>query len=46
MVNKNTKKSIYVPAIHNTKRVLGVTQKVSLEAGMDKWIKWLKVSEI
>jgi nucleoside-diphosphate-sugar epimerase len=46
MVNKNTKRSIYVPAINNTKRVLGVTQKVSLEDGIDKWINWLKVSKV
>jgi dTDP-glucose 4,6-dehydratase len=46
MVNKNTKRSIYVPAINNTKRVLGVTQKVSLEVGIDKWINWLKVSKV
>ena len=46
MVDKNAKRSVYVPAIHNTKRVLGVSQKISLETGLDKWIKWLKVGKV
>jgi hypothetical protein len=46
MISQNTKKSVYVPAINNTKRVLGVAQKVSLETGIDKWINWLNVSKV
>jgi hypothetical protein len=46
MLDKNAKRSVYVPAIHNTKRVLGVSQKISLETGLDKWIKWLKVRKV
>jgi dTDP-glucose 4,6-dehydratase len=46
MVDKNAERSVYLPEIHNTKRILGVAQKVSLEAGLDKWINWLKVSKV
>lgn len=46
MLDKNAKRGVYVPAIHNTKRVLGVSQKISLETGLDKWIKWLKVRKV
>ena len=37
--------NIYVPEIQNTKRVLGVTQKVSLDQGIDRWVEWVKAQE-
>jgi UDP-glucuronate decarboxylase len=40
--NPNSPISHYVPCIENTKKYLGVTQKVSFSEGIERWIKWLK----
>ena len=34
--------SHYVPSIENTKKFLGVSQSVSFNVGIERWIKWLK----
>jgi dTDP-glucose 4,6-dehydratase len=41
--NPESPLSHYVPSIINTKKHLGVTQKVSFSEGLDRWIKWLKI---
>jgi dTDP-glucose 4,6-dehydratase len=40
--NPDSQISHYVPSIENTKKYLGVTQKISFSEGLDRWIKWLK----
>ena len=40
--NPNSPISHYVPNIENTKKYLGVAQKVSFNEGIARWIKWLK----
>lgn len=40
--NINSPISHYVPSIENTKKYLGVTQKISFNEGLERWIKWLK----
>jgi nucleoside-diphosphate-sugar epimerase len=38
----NSPISHYVPSIENTKKYLGVTQKILFSEGLERWIKWLK----
>jgi nucleoside-diphosphate-sugar epimerase len=41
--NPDSPISHYVPSIENTKKHLGVTQKISFSEGLERWIKWLKI---
>jgi len=40
--NPDSPISHYVPSIENTKKYLGVSQSVSFNEGIERWIKWLK----
>lgn len=44
-LNPGMDASRYVPSSSSTHRILGVTQKVSLSEGLERWIKWLSESK-
>jgi UDP-glucuronate decarboxylase len=42
--NPEAKITNYVPSIENTKKFLNVSQRVSLEDGIDRWVKWIQLT--
>jgi dTDP-glucose 4,6-dehydratase len=43
--NQNSEASIYVPSTINAQEILKVTEKVCLEIGLERWIRWLELTK-
>ena len=45
LLNPDSEASIYVPSTLNTREMLKVKESVSLENGLERWIKWLELTK-
>lgn len=43
--NQDAEASIYVPSTKNAQKILKVKEKVSLENGLERWIRWLELTK-
>ena len=45
LLEPDSEASIYVPSTSKTREILKVKERVSLEDGLERWIKWLKLTK-
>jgi hypothetical protein len=45
LLDPTSEASIYVPSTSKTREMLNVNETVSLENGLERWIKWLELTK-